>query len=571
MTELQQIRSPESYLSVRQLLQLSSGDLLETLTGMDRLDTFVQSLPPDDFFWLIKRIGADDALAVLQKASTEQWQYLLDLEIWAKDVLDAQKTMAWIDRLRRADAARLAAWAFEEQSALVSLALLRKTEIIFKEEEDEWDVPPGYFTLDGSFYIKTWDSSEAQLVEDFLRVLAGTDYSSYRALLLQLTSVLPAEIEEELYRMRSGRLAEQGFAPFEEALEVYAPLDVNALQTEAKPLLPGALVEAEKKNLVPSASLSGIKNFELLNDAMGMITDPLEADRVRLEFTALCNKLIAADAFSCIDDYENLLRVGGQAAGYLHIVTEMLCGGKPREAAQLLRNHSLAAIFRVGFGFALKLQWRARRWLGQNWSAQIGKGPDFWGTPWSDALAGLLFPRPLYFDRSRPDREYRHFESVEELRETEALLDQAEALDRMLARLTRVEASALANNCEKFYPLLFNRWARHLLDLEPSFAPLSRAQAIEFFSILRRGETSVPYTMERYRGVFLNEFLQGAAGLDAKTTLSLRAALNEIWQAFCREYENIRSADLDARWSPYLLIEASARQENRKMKSATLG
>jgi hypothetical protein len=541
------------------------------MTELQPIRSPVQSLPPDDFFWLIKRIGADDALAVLQKASTEQWQYLLDLEIWAKDVLDAQKTLAWIDRLRRADAARLAAWAFEEQSALVSLALLRKTEIIFKEEEDEWDVPPGYFTLDGSFYIKTWDSSEAQLVEDFLRVLAGTDYSSYRALLLQLTSVLPAEIEEELYRMRSGRLAEQGFAPFEEALEVYAPLDVNALQTEAKPLLPGALVEAEKKNLVPSASLSGIKNFELLNDAMGMITDPLEADRVRLEFTALCNKLIAADAFSCIDDYENLLRVGGQAAGYLHIVTEMLCGGKPREAAQLLRNHSLAAIFRVGFGFALKLQWRARRWLGQNWSAQIGKGPDFWGTPWSDALAGLLFPRPLYFDRSRPDREYRHFESVEELRETEALLDQAEALDRMLARLTRVEASALANNCEKFYPLLFNRWARHLLDLEPSFAPLSRAQAIEFFSILRRGETSVPYTMERYRGVFLNEFLQGAAGLDAKTTLSLRAALNEIWQAFCREYENIRSADLDARWSPYLLIEASARQENRKMKSATLG
>ncbi len=539
------------------------------MTELQPIRSPVQSLPPDDFFWLIKRIGADDALAVLQKASTEQWQYLLDLEIWAKDVLDAQKTMAWIDRLRRADAARLAAWAFEEQSVLVSLALLRKTEIIFKEEEDEGDVPPGYFTLDGSFYIKTWDSSEVQLVEDFLRVLAGTDYSSCRALLLQLASVSPAETEEELYRMRSGRLAEQGFAPFEEALEVYAPLDVNALQTEAKPLLPGALVEAEKKNLVPSASLSGIKNFELLNDAMGMITDPLEADRVRLEFAALCNKLIAADAFSCIDDYENLLRVGRQAAGYLHIVTEMLCGGKPREAAQLLRDHSLATIFRVGFGFALKLQWRARRWLGQNWSAQIGKGPDFWGTPWSDALAGLLFPRPLYFERSRPDREYRHFESVEELRETEALLDQAEALDRMLARL---EASASAtNNCEKFYPLLFNRWARHLLDLEPSFAPLSRAQAIEFFSILRRGETSVPYTMERYRGVFLNEFLQGAAGLDAKTTLSLRAALNEIWQVFCREYENIRSADLDARWSPYLLIEASARQKNRKMKSAILG
>jgi len=92
---------------------------------------------------------------------------------------------------------------------------------------------------------------------------------------------------------------------------------------------------------------------------------------------------------------------------------------------------------------------------------------------------------------------------------------QVEALDRILARLTQVASGAAMIGSETFAPLLFARWARHLLHLEPSFAPLSRAQATAFFRLLRRGETGPPYRMERYRNVFIEEFRKGAAGFES--------------------------------------------------------
>jgi len=99
-------------------------------------------------------------------ATTEQWQYLLDLEIWRRDQLDSKKVISWLDRLNRANASKLADWIYAEQNDLIALTILRKAEIFFKEE-GEGDVPPGYFTLDGSFYIKVFDSNDTPILENF--------------------------------------------------------------------------------------------------------------------------------------------------------------------------------------------------------------------------------------------------------------------------------------------------------------------------------------------------------------------------------------------------------------------
>ena len=142
------------------------------------------------------------------------------------------------------------------------------------------------------------------------------------------------------------------------------------------------------------------------------------------------------------------------------------------------------------------------------------------------------------------------------------MLDQAEALDRMLRGL---EASASAtNNCEKFLSLLL-MLARHLLDWNLPLA-VSRAQR-ELLAFSAEAKH-----LYLHDGAFTRWFLTifaGAAG-GREDTLFLAAALL-IWRGLLPENIKIRSADLDARWSPYLLIEASARQKNRKMKSAILG
>jgi len=67
--------SPASATSdIRGLLRRPGGDLIRVILEMDRTEEFVRSLPPDDFFRLVKRISEEDAMPVLAAASGEQWQ-----------------------------------------------------------------------------------------------------------------------------------------------------------------------------------------------------------------------------------------------------------------------------------------------------------------------------------------------------------------------------------------------------------------------------------------------------------------------------------------------------------------
>ena len=55
----------------------------------------VQSLAEEDLFWLVQEIGPEDALPILSLASNDQWQYLLDVELWdACDLTFFSSTLA---------------------------------------------------------------------------------------------------------------------------------------------------------------------------------------------------------------------------------------------------------------------------------------------------------------------------------------------------------------------------------------------------------------------------------------------------------------------------------------------
>ena len=81
------------------------------LPGREALDVILESLTParliqslaeEDFFWLLQDIGPEDALPILARASNDQWQYLLDIELWHKDRLSNNSVNQWLD-LRAVD------------------------------------------------------------------------------------------------------------------------------------------------------------------------------------------------------------------------------------------------------------------------------------------------------------------------------------------------------------------------------------------------------------------------------------------------------------------------------------
>ena len=124
--------------AAKELLTLSGSALLNRILDEESPETFVRRLPEEDFFWIVKRIGEADCLPLLRLASEDQWEYLLDLETWVRDRLDADRTLSWFSRLGHADPERFAAWLFSQGDGLFSLLINQRAEVAVKDGDGEW-------------------------------------------------------------------------------------------------------------------------------------------------------------------------------------------------------------------------------------------------------------------------------------------------------------------------------------------------------------------------------------------------------------------------------------------------
>ena len=97
---------------INELYPLSGEEALQKILEQENPGRLVRRLPSGDFFWLVKKVGDNDCLPLLELATEDQRQYLLDLEIWKKDHLDMEQVFQWLVRLYQADPGRFAAWLF---------------------------------------------------------------------------------------------------------------------------------------------------------------------------------------------------------------------------------------------------------------------------------------------------------------------------------------------------------------------------------------------------------------------------------------------------------------------------
>ena len=549
----------EQELLIKGLHALPGGKILDRILQQKNAAKLVQSLSSGDFYWLIKKIGDEDCLPLLELATVDQWQYLLDLEAWQKDRLDMANSWAWLNRILKMDPKRLVRWLFGEGGDLASYHFFRSIEVIVVNKEDEaYDLPPGYFSLDGVFHIRVMDSGHRETIENILREMAKEDFNQYQALLLGLAKVIPAEMEEEMHRLRNVRLAEHGFLPYEEAIGVYAPLEPEALSPEGLQALPEVHVDQEVRALVPVSPLYHTETENMLTEAASRIADPIFLDRIRLEFAGLCNQIISAEGLQ-FRELEDLIRVCGKAARTLNLALERLCGRDVSKAQEVLRRHSLVSLFRVGFGLVLKLKWEAERWMRESWFYGLELDTDFWGEHWGGILSGLLEKSPRLYSELQEGDEYRDFEWVSELGECLTALRRLMVLDSLMERLAAsypVDEQLIQSSGVTFHPFFFNLWGRRILKLKPSFSGLSLSQARRLFRRLREGSSAPPYTMPGFEKIFVSDLMSYVADADPEAASILRETLALIWQEFYEEYKQVSISDLDGRYSKYIIITA---------------
>lgn len=534
---------------------LSGKQILDRIVEDEEVRDLLPVLPAEDLSWLVKKIGEDDSIPLLAVASLEQWQYLMDLELWKKDRLDLKQASSWLARLFLANPYKLSKWLYTEGETFASYYFSRYIDVEIKKEDEDFDLKDGFFTFDEVFYLRVVDETHRETIENILRTMAIENHLRFQALILGLAGVNPAELEEEMYRLKNVRLAEHGFLPFEEALSVYAPLNPKRLITRRS--IESPLIDAEVLSLAPRFPLQYVEAQNLLMEVNSRVSDHVFMDRLHLEFAGLCNQILSADGLA-VSDFEVLVKTCQKAGGYLNLALENLCGDDISLAERLIRNNSLVSIFRVGFGFGLQLKWDAERWIESSWFQASGLKPPFWGDPWGETLSGLLERRPKFYKGSSAGGDaYRDYARLSELEECRLVLRRLGLLDRLLARLTKCyppEDVLIGDPELTFYSLLFTLWARRQLNIEPTFRTISLAQAKTFFRRLRTEDQYPPYRMPGYEERFLKDLLSLVEDIESEDEELLKGTLSQIWHQFTEEYEWVRETDLDRRFSKFVRI-----------------
>ncbi|MDF1590919.1 MAG: DUF6178 family protein [Desulfobacterales bacterium] len=567
------IVSEENYLKEREkLLSLPPEKIRDYILDHPRPAELVQSFPEEDFYFLIHDIGPEDSLALFSMASPAQWEYIIDLESWQRDGMDISALTKWFGLLLQANPGRLVEWLLKDKPELFEYYLFKNIEVIVREhDQDPSDFGKGFFTFDDVYYMRIMDDQvdensqnqdekpRGHVLPVLLERLAEFDHIQFQQMLFSARCVIPAEAEEEAYRLRNVRLGEKGFLPFDEAVGVYQYLDRGVLQNQQDKVIAG---ESEQRNNLPiplypsrmikeeslfSTSLQVIEGFELLQ-------------QIQLEFVALCNRIVTADQEK-IRDRESLKDVVKKACGYLSIGLGRLHDLKtlpPEQQKQSsavdLTRFPLLEIFRVGYGSALELKWRAEKWLKNSWFKKAGLPLSFWGESWLGVLGGLLVKRPLFFDNYKTGVLYREFSSNEDIAQTERALDAIVAFDELLSLMTRTIKPVSANTSLNHKNLVLTLWARDYLGLSKDFRPLTRGEFKSLFKALWIDENTPRKIQQPVKTFFINWLAEETGFSTDEIAFRLGDTFEKLFNEIESEYGSVSEADLDPKYIHLFLL-----------------
>jgi hypothetical protein len=560
----------------RKIMELPPEKALDRILNDRQPAALVHSFPEQDFYLLVNEIGAEDSLPLLSLATNKQWEHIVDLETWQKDHIDINSVTRWMNLLMEADSQRFVHWILNDHLEFMEWYLFKNLEIRIREhDQDPTEFGDEFFTLDDIYYLrfidipseseseKLIDEQRRKLLTRIAQRLASTDHLIYQSVFLEAAHVIPAETEEDCYRWRTTRLAEKGFLPFDEAVGIYQPIKPGELEGKRKKFIPPAARHVSTLP-VPVSPLRELKQDNYFTRALQKIEAPSVVQLLQTEFAHLCNQVVVADS-RIIGERDALQEVVKKTSGFISIGLEQILKDQKDDAtkgAALITQYMLQDIFRVGFGAALKLKWRAEKWLSKCWFAQADLRLTFWGEQWMGVVGGLLVKKPLYYDNYKTGVLYREFATVDDIRESEAVFEQVVAVDDLLSVMNILMDPPARHGFLTYKNLLLTLWARHDRRLKgEKLKPLTRKQFVPFFENLlpepmEGGVQAARKIPDRMKIAFIN-WLAAKTGLkDYEITDRLGQTFEDLFKEIESEYGRVSAADIDPRFVHFFLLSS---------------
>jgi hypothetical protein len=372
---------------------------------------------------------------------------------------------------------------------------------------------------------------------------------------------LASQLEEDALRWRTGRLADLGFLPTDEALAVFAYLDPDKPLPHTKaPAVPPPPASDESTStdlttsvLLPWATLAG---EGVLAKALAGIADVAVRDRVAHELMLVSNRVHAADGAD-LGDSDALKETARQVANSVGTGIAYAVKGDEAQLASTLSTTSVMVLFRLGHSLSLKLRQELRARIAARGSGLDGRGLLRLDAPLREVVAGFLRPRPLLYgglvDAARVD--YRPVASLGELAAAAAAVTEASFRAALLERLgatddvfASVDDAALPTHAAVVGALL----ARLALgESEPAVRPVDAAALAALRARVKKGV--VDLEVASLEGTVLARLdarvrslapLPGAVSGDDVVSRT-RAYARSVWRALVGELAAVRDATID--------------------------
>jgi hypothetical protein len=525
---------------------------IDALISADDAPAAVAALSPPEVLALVSEVGFEDASELIALATPEQIQGCLDLDAWSRDQLELGPTRAWLDAVLHHGFEKVGTvWAGldPELRALVLQRLVKVYDTTLGEGPPDDSDAPMWSTPDGFFVLELTGDDDAQrlagqLLEDLYRADAGLA----RHTIMAARAELPSELEEQSYRWRAGRLADQGYVDFYDALELFRPLAADQVQisegTADRPARDesGAPVDGPQLPLAVAEELLG-RGF--LARAIAAITEPGEAERIEAALLVLVNKVLAAGRAK--PGAPEVVRRGAlYATATLSLGLEVVVRGDATRAAHALHTIALQRLFRVGYTVTQRLARLAQALAPRALPASAIE---------RELVAGLCSPRPLLARAvdDPPAAGLRPFESQADLRRAGELLAGL-TLRIALVEGLGVNAVALGQAPEprpSLDDVIRTAIARAAGGGEPSSAALTRAELTALRRAMPQGQLAAEARAAALAAV---RRLLDAAQLSASAAVLGRLVAGWL-DDLERTLGSVRDAEIDPRFVEGVLVE----------------
>ncbi len=395
-------------------LRVEDGEQLgEFLSRADARDV-VRAASFEEVFFTVKHIGLADCLDLLPLVTVKQIRGFIDLDCWRKDTFVRKPFMEWIAafiQLGPEDTVRALSGIDETVMALFMKDIIRVYEV---ERDDPPEGPDLIFTPDSRFAVEPIEQGEpatiGTLILDALFKYNPRQGSLILSLVRYTTRI---ELEETAFANRTGRLEQQGFVDYYDALSIYSGTAGERQGVPDREDELEAIPGEETMGNLPAVFADSILGGQFLLQAFRHVTDPGESDRCAHELTALGNRILSANLVN-LGELEGVRPALEEMRDFLTIGLEHLTGNRADEAPAALRKNYIQTIFKIGFDRVARL-----RDLAGSIAAIRGFHLTSLDQQDVDFLEGVKRFKPLLSDEGR----YRNFQNTGDVENARARLD----------------------------------------------------------------------------------------------------------------------------------------------------